>query len=238
MRNTYTYDSLTWIDLERPTKDELKEIVSTYDIHPSVELELTTNSPKPKVELYDDFLYTVLHFPALKRGRPQEEGQEIDFIIGKNFVITVHYDSVDSIVEFAKAFEAKAITDKEGKPISPSGLFLQMILKLYQAVDEELDILHASLEHIKSEIFHEKEKQMVIAVSHADRGLLNLEKSLLFHEEILESLKEKGERYFGAAFLEHLRLVQERQRNIKRSLVQTGRYLDELGYDDFHHARL
>ncbi len=69
---------------------------------------------------------------------------------------------------------------------------------------------------------------MVIAISHADRGLLNLEKGLLFHEEILEALKEKGEQYFGSAFIAGLKAVQDRQRNIKRSLVQTARYLDEL----------
>ncbi len=228
MKNTYTYDSLTWIDLERPTKAELKDVVDEYNIHPFVEKELSDISPKPKVELYDDFLYTILHFPALRRGRPQEEGHEIDFIIGKNYIITVHYDSIDSIIEFAKAFEAKSITDKKKGTLAPGGIFLEMILKLYGAVDEELDILHASLEHIKSEIFREKEKAMVIAISHADRGLLNLEKGLLFHEEILESLKEKGARYFGESFTANLHIVQERQRNIKRTMVQTARYLDEL----------
>ncbi|MDD4988942.1 MAG: CorA family divalent cation transporter [Candidatus Pacebacteria bacterium] len=228
MRNTYTYDNITWIDLERPTRDELRDVVKEYSIHPYVEKELLTTSAKPKVELYDNFLYTILHFPALKRGRPQEEGQEVDFLIGKNFIITVRYDGVDPLVDFAKTFEARSITDKETRKIEPSLIFMQMVLRLYQAVDEELDILNSSLEHIQGQIFQEKERQMVIAISRAERGLLNLEKGLLFHEEILESLRETGESFFDKSFSSNLNAVREVQRNIKRSIEQTSRYLGEL----------
>ncbi|MDD5050266.1 MAG: CorA family divalent cation transporter [Candidatus Pacebacteria bacterium] len=228
MRNTYTYDNVTWIDLERPTREEIVEITKTYDIHPFIEKELSSTSLKPKVESYDNSLYTILHFPALKHGHPQEEAQEVDFIIGKDFIITVRYDSVDALADFAKAFEAKSITDKKFKIIEPGAIFIQMILRLYRAVDEEIDILNGSLEHIKKQIFNEKERDMVIAISHADRGLLNLEKGLLFHEEILESLGRTGEHYMGKDFIVSLHSVREMQRNIKRSLEQTGRYLGEL----------
>ncbi len=228
MRNTYTYENITWIDLERPTKEELSEIVKAYEIHPFVEKELSTTSSKPKVELFDNFLYTILHFPALKHGRPKEEAQEVDFLIGKNFIITVRYESVDPLVDFAKTFEASSITHKDKKEIEPSAIFMQMILCLYRAVDEELDIVNSSLERIKTQVFQEKERDMVIAISQADRGLLNLEKGLLFHEEMLESLRQTGEQYFGKSFVGNLNSVKEIQRNIKRSLDQTVRYLGEL----------
>src|SRR3989344_2248311 len=110
----YTYKNLTWIDLECPTQEELRKIMSEWSIHPLVAQELVGPSLRPKVELYPNFIYLILHFPVIRRKNSKRliEQQEIDFIIGKNFIITSRYDAIDPLHQFAKLFEVNSILDR------------------------------------------------------------------------------------------------------------------------------
>ena len=98
--------NLKWIDLECPTSAELRQVMTEYNIHPLVAQELVGPSIRPKVEVYSDFIYLILHFPVIRRkkGRRVVEQQEIDFVIGKNFIITSRYDEVDSLYQFSIRF--------------------------------------------------------------------------------------------------------------------------------------
>ena len=107
MLKKFRYKDITWIDLESPTEAEIAELGATYEIHPVVLTELDRPSARAKVDVYSDFIYLILHFPT-----PAGTDQEIDFIVGKNFIITTHYELVDSLNDFAKIFETDFVLKK------------------------------------------------------------------------------------------------------------------------------
>src|SRR3989338_6377000 len=128
MISTYNNKDLTWIDLESPTRDEVRSVMEQYDIHPLVGNELLTPTEHPKVDLYDRYIYLVFHFPAVSHKHGSETRQEIDFIVGEKFIITTHYDLIDPLHEvvmervnevvmggndeFLKVFEVSTLLDK------------------------------------------------------------------------------------------------------------------------------
>ena len=63
----YAYKNITWVDLERPTQEELRQIVAEWGIHPLVAQELIGKSLRPKVELYPNFIYLIIHLPIIPR---------------------------------------------------------------------------------------------------------------------------------------------------------------------------
>ena len=108
MLTRYVRENLVWIDCVSPTPAEVRGLMHEFGIDPLIAEELLLPSYKPKVEKRGDVIYVILHFPIM-RSMHQTPEQEIDFLIGKNFLITTRYENVDPLHSFAKAFEVAGV---------------------------------------------------------------------------------------------------------------------------------
>ena len=200
MLTKHTYKKLVWVDAVSPNNNEVKEMMQEYNLHPEVAEELLSPTLKPRLDIYDNFLYLILHFPAIKHTHSNEKNQEIDFIISKNFLITTRYDTVDSLHKFSQEFEVSAIVDHEAATKHGGFIFYYMIKKLYHSLNHELEYIESALEKIEDLIFKGRERQMVKAISDVSRNLLDMEKSLQDHDNILQALNEESRALFGRSF--------------------------------------
>lgn len=228
MITIYKHKHLTWVDVESPTPEEVREIMEKYDIDPLVADELLLPTLKPHVDVYPNFIYLILHFPAFKHTHSGNVNQEIDFIIGKDFLITTRYDSVDPLHKFSKVFEVNSVLDKSDIGDHAGFLFFYMIRKLYKSLEHELEYIEDSLEIIEEDVFEGKEKEMVIALSNISRDLLNLKQALNPHQEILTSFSNAGKIFFGNDFGNHLNSIIGEYYRIKNSILVHTDTLYEL----------
>ncbi|MBI5078095.1 MAG: magnesium transporter CorA family protein [Candidatus Yonathbacteria bacterium] len=207
MISRYTYKDLVWVDVQSPTQEEVRSLVEEFGIHPLVADELLGPTLRPKVDLYHDFIYLILHFPTITHKHDGGKDQEIDFVIGKKFIITAHYDLVDQLHEFSKKFEVNSILDKSDIH-EHAGFILFYILKdLYKMLDGELDHINHDFDEIQSKIFSGKERDMVNSISHINRDLLNFKQILRPHKEVLESFEVAGTKFFGEEFSYYLHTI-------------------------------
>lgn len=88
-----------WIDLEAPTKEEVRTILeNVFHFHPLSIEDCVTVSSSPKVEEYspkeDDhftpYLFMVIHAVDYSRQDGLFATSELDFFLGKNFLVTYH----------------------------------------------------------------------------------------------------------------------------------------------------
>lgn len=207
MVTRYTHKTLTWVDLESPTQEEVRSIMSEFHLNPLVAEELLSPTLKPKVEPYDNCIYLILHFPASKHSHGADRNQEVDFIIGKNFLITTRYDTIDPIHKFSKVFEVNSILDRSDMGTHAGYLFFYMIQKLYRALSHELEYVETSIKYIEEQIFNSRERDMVMELSHVSRKLLDFKQALSAHKDILGSFELAGKQFFGDAFGYHLRTI-------------------------------
>src|SRR3989344_4368178 len=228
MINRYDHKGLVWIDLEAPTNDEARQIMEEFQIDPLVAEELLTPSVKPKVETYPDFIYLILHFPAFKHTHKAEHNQEIDFIVGKHFLITARYDTIDPLHKFAKVFEVHSILAKEQGVEHGGTLLYHMLRKLYHAVEHELDFIRDELSDIERNIFEGREREMVISLSEVSRALLNFKQAMAMHRTILESFDKASSHFFSEDFSYHVRTVIGQYQRIQNDILSNLDTLDEL----------
>lgn len=209
MISRYTYKDIVWVDVQSPTQDEVRGLMEEFGIHPLVAQELLGTTLRPKVDLYHDFIYLILHFPTITHRHDGGEDQEIDFIIGKKFIITAHYAHVDQLHEFSKIFEVNSILDKSNSNMGDhAGYILFYILKdLYRMLDGELEHINHDFNEIQAKIFDGKERDMVNSISHINRDLLNFKQILRPHKEVLESFEIAGTKFFGEEFSYYLRTI-------------------------------
>jgi len=199
MISRYKYHELTWIDVESPTHEDIRLIMEEFDIHPIVADELLGPSLRPKVDTYENFIYLILHFPAIRHSHKNKE-QEVDFIIGKKFLITVRYELLDPLHKFSKVFEVNSILEKNDIGEHAGFLFFYMIRKIYASLGHELTVMADSLREIEDKIFEGREREMVKDLSVIHRDTLEFHRALRMHRSVLQSLSLSCETFFGGSF--------------------------------------
>jgi magnesium transporter len=227
MLTRYAQHTLTWVDLVAPTPAEVRALMKEFDLDPLVAEELLVPSFKPKVERRGDSIYVILHFPALRGGLSTRSEQEIDFIIGKHFLITTRYENIDPLHSFAKAFEVQSVLGRGGATHG-GHLFTSMVRNLYTALGNECDNMRRRLQDIEDKIFNGDERLMVVELSHAGRTIHDFRQSLAPHREMLQSLEPMGTRFFGPEFSYYSRELAGAYERVRATLENLHDSLDEL----------
>jgi magnesium transporter len=226
MLTRYGRGDVIWVDCIAPTPSEMRSLMHEFNIDPGLAEELLVPSFRPKVERRGDVVYVVLHFP-LMHGMRHGPGQEVDFLIGKQFLITTRYESVDPLHSFAKAFAVETVL---GRPGTSHGghLFIEMVQNLYRALIEESGVLEGRLREIEEHIFSGDERRMVAQLSQVGRIVHDFRQALGSHGEMLSSLESAGARFFGVEFSYHARALIESYRRVERRVESLRDSLTEL----------
>ena len=233
MVKTYKLNGKIWIDIDRGTSEEIVKVMDTYNVHPTVAKEITSSTPKPRVEFHHNYIYCILHFPTWKHAHSQNKNQEVDFIIGKDALITARYDTIDTLDKFAKDLEVQEILDKENQASRHSHMILMKILReLYTGLFEELEYIEDTIEDITGKIFKKKEREMVVSISEMTRTLLDFKKVTGSHHEILEVLKNKGREIFGKEFADEMENVISDYLKVNNTIKSNLEELAELRQTD------
>jgi len=228
MITRHTHKNLVWIDLENPDSGEVRQLMEEYNLDPLVAEELLTPTLKPRVDPHPDFIYLILHFPASKHTHGESANQEVDFIIGKNFLITTRYDTIDPLHKFSKVFEVNTILGRGDMGDHAGFIFFHMIRKLYKSVEHELEYIHDAAGDIEDRIFSGKEKEMVVDISRVNRELLNFKRSLSSHREVLESFEIAGRSFFGHGFEYHLKAITGEYFRVENQIDRLLDFVSEL----------
>lgn len=227
MMQRYTHGNLTWIDLESPSRNEVYDLANEFGIDGLVADELLLPTAKPRLEIHEKMLYIIMHFPALRHTHNSTD-QEIDFLIGTDFIITTRYDTIDPLHKFSKVFEVNTMTDKSTLGEHAGFIFYYMLKKLYGSVDYEVEHVRSALRDTENQIFEGLEKEMVSSISRIGRDLLNLRQAIEPHREILQSLEKDGKLFFGDDFAPYLRALMNEYYRVHNHVMRNTESLHEL----------
>lgn len=226
MISRYNHQGLTWIDLENPSREEIVHLSEEFNIPSVVGDEMFTNSLRSKVDLYDNFIYLILHFPDINNNGVIEDDLEIDFIIGKNFLLTVRYETVVPITEFSSMFETEGLhtnTKNHG-----GILFASMMKQIYKQCLDELDTTTDTIRDIEHRIFKGEEEKMVKILSHTRRTLLDFKQATRFHNDILESYDAASTQFFGEEYKYYATAITSEFNKVNNMLHGHREVLNEL----------
>ena len=190
---------LIWLDVSSPTDEEITGLVKRYSLHPLVGEELKRSSSLAK----------------------------IDFVIGKNFLITSRNDTIEQLEYFSKIFEANSILnkDKEDTMEHAGHLFYFMVKKIYAGMCEDLENIKDSLVSAETRIFKGAERNMVEVLSDLSRELIDFKQTVRIHEEIwADVIMYDHSPLFGKDFVVYMRDLRD-EFTRTRELIANGREL-------------
>ncbi|MBV7504701.1 magnesium/cobalt transporter CorA [Bacillus sp. sid0103] len=90
-----------WVDFYNPTTEEIEFLRTPLNFHPLAIEDCINHLQRPKLDYYEDYTFFVTQ--ALNQQTFTRE--EIDFFLGKNYIITFHYKPSAEIEEVWKRFD-------------------------------------------------------------------------------------------------------------------------------------
>lgn len=201
-----------WVDLEQPTDEDIRHVAQEFSIGEHIERELLSPTPAPLVTGGDGMVLLILHFPTDGENDGETKNQEIDFIVGKNFILTVRYEIVAPLHRLKKLLETQQLVS--GKARVTTDVMLEVLFAhLYTAVRDHTNHVADKLVRVEKDMFDGRERVTVRAISNISREFLHVEAALANQEEslnhFLDALMQYG--FFGKSFGERtLRILAER----------------------------
>ncbi|TSC80897.1 MAG: magnesium transporter [Parcubacteria group bacterium Gr01-1014_29] len=184
-----------WTHLNKPSEEDILEIAKNRDLHFLVADELLHPTFRPKVEQYGSHLYLILHFPKYD-AQDSNRGNEIDFVIGKDFLITTQYAPLPALEEFVTSCE----TDKRKamQYLTNTGeLLYHLLSRLFAYSLTELEKMDKKISAMENSIFREQNRKYVEDISLLRREILDFRRIIHPQQSVLRSLEEEGKVFFG-----------------------------------------
>jgi len=84
MIETIKYGTLRWSHIVRPSEEDLQILKDQYHFHP-LDLEdcRSVINLRPKIDVYDDYYFLILHFPSFDTSETFVDTKEIKLFWGK-----------------------------------------------------------------------------------------------------------------------------------------------------------
>lgn len=148
-----------WVDLEQPSEAEWKEVLEkTFHFHPLSIEDCVTPSPMPKVEEYlphegdafPNYLFIVIHAVDFDKTNDQLATSELDFFLGKNFLVTFHAKPLRSVTSVAER-AAKGTLGTVRAPDRVAHTLLDTLVDNYKPALDALGLKIAELEQLALE---------------------------------------------------------------------------------------
>lgn len=144
-----------WLDLEKPTAEETRLVLEDiFHFHPLSVEDCVAVSPSPKVEEYtpkdedkfSPYLFMVIHAVDYSRKDGVFATSELNFFLGKNFLVTFHEVPLRS-VQATEERCLKSTVHVARAPDRVAHTLLDGIVENYKPALEELSLEIAELEN-------------------------------------------------------------------------------------------
>jgi len=141
---------MIWVDLANPTDDEIKLIFeSTFGFHPLAIEDCVADTPLPKLEAYDDYLYLVMHAVDYTKTDAFST-TELDVFIGKNFLATFHRLPLRGVEAAHERF-----TKNNAVPVrGPDRIAHTILDAMVEAYKPALDSIREQIEELEDGVLH------------------------------------------------------------------------------------
>jgi Mg2+ and Co2+ transporter CorA len=115
-------DGVLWVDIPEGDPDAVRVLGEVFGFHPKAVQDSVQRSPVPKVHVYADHVFVVLHAPEAGVGG-HVHYVELDQFIGKRYLVTVHGPVNAAVDPAAARVETDLIAGRVdgGRLVPPSG---------------------------------------------------------------------------------------------------------------------
>ena len=187
-----TENNLTWVDIEKPTQKDIGWLKNLKEFfHPLTLSELIPPSKREKVEQFRDYLFLIMYVPIFNPKKRTTTPAELDVLITKDYVITIHNEPIEPLSIFAE--ELKKRETKERVFSATTGhLFYWLVENILGFAERQLVHISKNISRVEDNMFKSISRDMIKEISTIKRDVLDFRMAVRPLYRIFNSLYEKS----------------------------------------------
>ncbi|MFS3128078.1 magnesium and cobalt transport protein CorA [Nocardioides sp. Bht2] len=142
-------NGMDWIGLYRPTREELDTVAAEFSFHPLALEDTIKAHQRPKLERYDDLLFTVLRPARYLDAEERVEFGELHVFTGPDFVVTVRHAESPNLAKVRRRMEAHP----ELLRLGPEAVLYAIFDEVVDAYEPVCDGLENDIDEIEYQVF-------------------------------------------------------------------------------------
>jgi magnesium transporter len=179
------------------------------------------DTPFPKLEPYDDYLYFVMHAVDTSEA-PIFKTTELDLFLGKNYLVTFHHRPLDSVNAAFERF-SRASTESVRGPDRFAHTILDFMVEAYKP---PLEALRQEIDKVEEGVLHEMSSdELFPKVVALRKQLSRLRQIVRPQREIAAELAQGKHAFVRTAITPYLRDLAE---ELGRMEIQTQVWAEQL----------
>lgn len=199
------FGKYVWRHIVNPTDENLEYLIDTYNFHPLDIEDCRSKVQRPKIDIYDDYYFLILHFPSFDNLNRFLTTKEVKIFWGKNYIVTIG-NSHWVVKKFFENIKDNFETFREDLNSDTSDALLYKILeRLMKETLLLLDSVGNEVEKINLDLFSRKPETIIDKISVTRKNIILLDTMFkpqlrLFHKFESGDIKgyaEDMEDYWG-----------------------------------------
>ena len=174
-----------WLDIGAPTPEDGRLLQQIFGFHDLAIEDAMADAHHPKLEVYDGYLYVILHGIDFTASAHEFATHDADFFAGANYLVTVTDGKSRSIPETRAACQRNPRIMAEG----PMGLMHRIVDTMVDHYRPEVDKLEERIDEVESAVFDASEtratNQEILALK---RDVASLRRMILPQRDVLSRL--------------------------------------------------
>jgi len=182
-----------WVDLENPSDKDYEKLKEMFGFHPLTIEDCKLEITLPKIDEYDDYLFLVFHRIVHSREKGEIAVREMDFFLGKNYLVSVHKEKSSSINNMEKKIEARPRFMERGSDFLMHGIIDMFIDKYLPIIEEWSD----EIEDVEDMIIARKITKTMQKIINMKRNIVDFKKSITPQRDIIAKLSRREFRFIS-----------------------------------------
>ncbi len=195
--------NLRWIHIPIASESNMDFLRTHFDFHPLDIEDCESKVQRPKIDIYDDYRFLILHFPYFDKALKFIKTKEVKIFWGPDYVITLGTHWVIRTL-FAKTKE-EADLDVDELPNTSDVLLYSIMDSLINESLKLLNMIEDSLDHISRDMFEKKAEGTIERISITRKNLVLLNTAFKpqlrlfqkFESGVIRGFTEGLEDYWG-----------------------------------------
>ncbi len=174
MMESLELGALNWHYIQNPNEEDLTFLEEEFHFHPLDIEDCRSMAQRPKVDIYDDYNFLILHFPSFNKKGDTLRTREVKIFWGKTYIITLTRSQwiLKNIFELAEKQPEKLTEDFS--QFSSDALLYTILNRLLVDSYSLLLRVGAHIESINRELFNKRADLTIERLSITRRNIILL----------------------------------------------------------------
>lgn len=190
-------NKITWVNVDHLTSKDTEDVKERFKLHPLDLQDCLSVTQSPKIDIYDHYIFLILHFPTYDTKANRVTRYELNVFIGDGYILTLHKKTLPPLQTIFLNCKDNPDILKNFLRKSPGFLLYKILYLFSKDLYPLLDTLKENILDVEEDMY-DAENDVIRKIAVVQRAVLNARRILNPDLSIIGTLVNLKRPFLGA----------------------------------------